>query len=409
MRVKENNNQINNNQALLKNKFHRAKALIPRKIAIPLRKLKTCLNLVFFKKLNSNLNNEKLIDKYFLIDAAYIQAPVKPHNSSLSTDEYYNLGCLAYSQMNEDAAFEFFASAIALTRHEPSMDKMRDMSQLYFSRAKDLSGTENPLIVRDSLVRAVELDPSNHIAREYLHDLLIHYAEPDLTKKCFIFYDGERALKIHTEAYKRALEYVTIGGVVGDILEFGVLGGWSSRIFCELMRDLRNFSNIHLFDSFEGLPEYASNVDISSWEIQGRKIWQDKMKFPEDFLKQFITAHDKHIKTRLSEIIRKERIFIHKGFYSDTLKTDIPFKAAIVHIDCDLYQSTSEVLWGLYRMKAYQDGCVLLFDDWNCNRASPRQGERLAFQEFLDSQVDFEASSWFSYSYNGMAFILHQK
>jgi O-methyltransferase len=224
---------------------------------------------------------------------------------------------------------------------------------------------------------------------------------------CFIFYDGDGARAIHGEAYKRAIEFVTIGGVVGDVLEFGVLGGWSARLICEAMRDVFNLNNIHLFDSFEGLPDYASEIDKTSYEIGGRDIWSDKMRFPADFLKQFGQPHEWHIRDRISEVIRAERILIHKGYYSETLKEDLGIKAALVHIDCDLYQSTAEVLWGLHRMKSFQDGCVLLFDDWNCNRANPRYGERRAFQEFLDGQTRFTASPWFTYGYNGAAYILH--
>jgi hypothetical protein len=58
-------------------------------------------------------------------------------------------------------------------------------------------------------------------------------------------------------------------------------------------------------------------------------------------------------------------------------------------------------------MKAFQDGCVILFDDWNCNRASPNYGERRAFREFMQEQNDFTSSAWFTYGYNGAAFILH--
>jgi hypothetical protein len=349
------------------------------------------------------------ISRYFLADAEQPQPPLqRPGNlGTLSADDHYQAGLQARTQGRDDLAFHYFAFATALTGHEPAMGEMRDMGQACLRKALELNGRDDLLNARDLLVQAVEMDHRNPQARKMLARLLQPFEIPDLTKMCFIFYDGERADHIHREAYKRALEYVTLGGVVGDILEFGVLGGWSSRIFCEIMRDLANFSRIHLFDSFEGLPDYASDIDINSWEIGGRKIWADKMRFPDEFRKQFVSAHYLHIRTRLSEIIRRERILIHKGFYSETLKDDLPLKASIVHIDCDLYQSTAEVLWALYRMNAYQDGCVLLFDDWNCNRASPLQGERRAFTEFLDGQSRFTATPWFSYGYNGMAFHLH--
>ncbi|MGH8643560.1 MAG: TylF/MycF/NovP-related O-methyltransferase, partial [Gammaproteobacteria bacterium] len=82
---------------------------------------------------------------------------------------------------------------------------------------------------------------------------------------------------------------------------------------------------------------------------------------------------------------------------------------ALVHIDCDLYQSTVEVLWSLYRMDVFQDGCVLMFDDWNCNKASLNYGERRAFREFIEGQERFAHSPFFTYGFNGAAFFLHDR
>jgi hypothetical protein len=251
------------------------------------------------------------------------------------------------------------------------------------------------------------------VAEQGMGDLIAHASlteraqGSDLTKTCFIFYDAERARAIHEEAYRRSLEYVTLAGIAGDVMEFGVLGGWSARIFCETMRDIFNLGNIRLFDSFEGLPEYDSEVDRSSYEIAGRDVWSNKMKFPDDFLHQFGQPHHLHIREKLAEIIRPERIFVHKGFYSETLKAPPQAKASIVHFDCDLYQSTVEVFSGLNAGKCFQDGTVLLFDDWNCNRANPNFGQRRALQEFLSWQSDFTATPWYTYGYNGAAYILH--
>jgi hypothetical protein len=55
-----------------------------------------------------------------------------------------------------------------------------------------------------------------------------------------------------------------------------------------------------------------------------------------------------------------KEIFIHKGFYSETLKVPPEAKTSIVHFDCDLYQSTIEVFSGLHQGNCFQDGTVLL-------------------------------------------------
>jgi O-methyltransferase len=324
---------------------------------------------------------------------------------SLSAEHYFRAGELARRRRDDAASFANFARAISLIpRYEPARDALIEMSNECISQAAAQKGPEKLAL----LVKAFEMNPANSAVRaELLQFLQDRQGGPDLTQMCFVFYDGERARRVHEEAYKRALEFVTIGGIPGAVMEFGVLGGWSSRIFCEVMRDIFNLNNIYLFDSFEGLPEYDSVIDRESYEIGGRNVWSDKMKFPADFLKQFGQPHQWHIRDRLSEVIRPERIFIRQGFYSETLKNPPNEKASIVHIDCDLYQSTVEVLEGLHRGNCLQDGTVLLFDDWNCNKANPNFGERRAFREFLESQNDFTATPWFTYGWCGAAYIIH--
>ena len=323
-----------------------------------------------------------------------------------SAAHFHALGVAARGAGDDDAAFRMFSRAISLIpRYEPAQRELRAMSTECLARLEPNMDAHGRLLI---LARALELDPQNQQVRRDLEQAHVdRQGGADLTKMCFIFYDGERARRIHEEAYKRALEFVTIGGVVGDVLEFGVLGGWSARIFAEIMRDILNLNNLHLFDSFEGLPEYASAIDRDSYEIGGRNLWGDRMRFPETFVEQFGQPHYYHIRDRLSEVLRPDRIIIHKGFYSETLKKKLGTKASIVHIDCDLYQSTVEVLRALYKQDVLQDGTVVLFDDFNCNRANPNYGERRAWREFLSSQQRFSASPWFTYGFNAAAFILH--
>jgi O-methyltransferase len=55
-----------------------------------------------------------------------------------------------------------------------------------------------------------------------------------------------------------------------------------------------------------------------------------------------------------------------------------------------------------------QDGTVLTFDDWNCNRANPAFGQRRAFREFLETHpAKYSASHYLNYGFNCAAFILH--
>jgi hypothetical protein len=323
---------------------------------------------------------------------------------SLSADHFFEQGEDARGTGDDATAFAYFARANSLIyRHGPTAQALLAISdECYQASVLATEHDKFPL-----LVRCLEMNPGNNDARAAIAKVVERAHGSDLTKTCFIFYDVERAQVLHREAYKRALEFVTLGGIAGDVMEFGVLGGWSARIFCETMRDIFNLNNIRLFDSFEGLPEYDSEVDRSSYEIAGRNIWSNKMKFPDEFLNQFGQPHHLHIREKLSEIVRPERIFVHKGFYSETLKTPPEAKASIVHFDCDLYQSTVDVFDGLHNGGCFQDGTVLLFDDWNCTRGNPKFGQRRAMQEFLASQSNFTATPWYTYGYNGAAYVLH--
>ena len=93
------------------------------------------------------------------------------------------------------------------------------------------------------------------------------------------------------------------------------------------------------------------------------------------------------------------------GFFKDAaleLSSNMKTKAAIINIDCDLYESTCDALnisapW-------IQVGSVLLFDDYNCFCADNHKGERKAFREFqMNTKLQFE--KWFTYQYSGQAYL----
>jgi hypothetical protein len=352
--------------------------------------------------LMNNFSPKDLMDHFQV--ASYDESP--PHEAMPWVLE-------GKSRMEKGAfgdALGCFNKALAIVLRFPhAVIETRKLSVIYYGQAR-LSLQKGE--VERSLwlaVTAVEADPENSDARNLVAEIDSLNPRRDTTKTCYVFYDAKRAEKIHREAILRCLEFISISGVIGDIMEFGVLAGWSARIFAETMRDLMVMGNLRLFDSFDGLPDYDSEIDQKSFEISGRNIWSDKMRFSEDFVSAASGSLDEQIKNNLSYVIRDDRIKVHRGFYKNTLQQRLPTKAALIHMDCDLYQSASEVLWGLFRNECIQDGCVVMFDDWNCNKANPNFGEKRAFQEFLKKQKRFTASQFFTYGFNGAAFILHER
>ncbi len=122
----------------------------------------------------------------------------------------------------------------------------------------------------------------------------------------------------------------------GDFLQFGVFKGHTARIFESFILPGRK---LHLFDSFEGLPESWTNTEFG------------KGYFAVDASEVY--AFD------------PSRTVIHKGWFSDTIG---PYKEknsnpiAMIHLDADLYSSTITVLEELNDQIV--PGTILLFDEF---------------------------------------------
>jgi hypothetical protein len=79
-------------------------------------------------------------------------------------------------------------------------------------------------------------------------------------------------------------------------------------------------------------------------------------------------------------------VVLHKGWFSDTIPAwhvQHTGPIAFIHIDCDLYSSTVDILTGL--ADRLQAGTVILFDEY-FNYPGWRQHEFQAWQEFVASR-----------------------
>jgi O-methyltransferase len=214
-------------------------------------------------------------------------------------------------------------------------------------------------------------------------------------------YNKQRADMIYGEAFRKCFEYLTGTGIVGDILEFGTLRGYTARVIANLMKEFGYAGRLHLFDSFEGLPDIYSPVDQQSYEVAVNKVWlSGLMACRKDI--------PLRIEKALVKIIPAAQLKIIKGYFEDTLESHLPdSQAALIHVDCDLYASAKFVLSKVLASDLLQDGCLLLFDDFNCNRANPYMGERRALAEIFASQERFAYSPFFSYGWHGQVFFVH--
>jgi hypothetical protein len=210
--------------------------------------------------------------------------------------------------------------------------------------------------------------------------------------------------------------YTHASAVRGDVAEFGSFWGRSAEVLAAAVaRHGRQFSatdsahgiaqrELWLFDSFQGLPTSTHAADLTSPHVEtGVWCWTielGKGPTPEGMMK-LCAAH-----------LEQARIKIVPGWYKDTLGS-IPAgkKFALVHADCDLYESTYQVLDHLLEHDMLSDGCALYFDDWYCNRGSPKFGQQKAFADIREkyglTQPD-RLTDWGAYGVLGRRFIVHE-
>jgi len=134
----------------------------------------------------------------------------------------------------------------------------------------------------------------------------------------------------------------------GMWLEFGVWKAESLNHLAGLTRD-----KVYGFDSFEGLPE--------TWHLSMKRgVFSTGGVLPR-------TA---------------ENVVLVKGWFQDTLpkflETMPGAKAALIHVDCDLYKSARLVLWELH--SRIGPGTVIIFDEF---AGIMPDDEARAFREFV--------------------------
>ena len=106
------------------------------------------------------------------------------------------------------------------------------------------------------------------------------------------------------------------------------------------------------------------------------------------------------------------KVKIVPGWFKDTLNAETRTKlflksAAVVWVDCDLYESTVPVLEFITDLVV--DGTILVMDDWFFYKGRPDMGERKAFAEWLNINPNISFTEFHKYSWHGNSFILHKK
>ena len=202
-----------------------------------------------------------------------------------------------------------------------------------------------------------------------------------------------------------AIEYINYEKIPGDILEFGVFTGVSLALLTKAQSiDPKGVTRrIVGFDAFEGLP---ASIDVHA-------RWRRGDCTTINGWHPFLTAGERVTSETVKQLFVACGLpapELEVGWFVDTLPHVIPTRysqAALLHIDCDLYESTLQVLTAV--SPALQDGTLVLFDDWFHYKGNPNKGEARTFQEFLQGHPQWGAVQYRPYGTFGNSFIVYKK
>lgn len=141
----------------------------------------------------------------------------------------------------------------------------------------------------------------------------------------------------------------------GDMAEVGVYQGASAKLVCEVKGD----SRLHLFDTFEGLPQ----PEDFERPLLARAQFASSLEAVRDYLAGYPGVH------------------LYRGRFPDTAGPVSDTRFSFVHLDVDLYRSTLDALEFFYP-RMLPAGIILSHD------YSILEGVRRAFDEFLDGRPE---------------------
>jgi len=193
-----------------------------------------------------------------------------------------------------------------------------------------------------------------------------------------------------------AMNFVKVEKIPGDYYEFGVYQGQTFiRAYREAKRLGLNQMRFFAFDSFQGLPEIKGLDTFSNVFTKG------SLACGLDEFKRILRIQG----------VDLLRVGIIPGWFDQTLNARTREKwqmesAAVVWVDCDLYESAKYVMEFITPL--VQDGTVIIFDDWFSFKGNPSFGEQRACREWLQQNPQIKLTEFHKYYFNANSFIVYK-
>lgn len=159
-------------------------------------------------------------------------------------------------------------------------------------------------------------------------------------------------------------------GVDGDFVELGCYAGGTSKLLGLVMEWKKSDKTLHLYDSFEGLPEPSLE------DVGDNSVAKSQGGFPKGI---FSTQIEK-VEKVMTGICNYE---IYPGWFSETIPSKLPDKICYAHLDGDFYSSMLESLEGVY--PRLSSGAICVIDDYDNGRFP---GVNRATDEFMKDKPE---------------------
>src|SRR5262249_10142950 len=116
---------------------------------------------------------------------------------------------------------------------------------------------------------------------------------------------------------------VLVHEIPGELVEVGCNSGESSVLITKILGEFDPSKKLHVYDSFEGLPDRAPQDGVEHAERYGA----GQLKTTKDLLAENFRRYN----LPLPEI--------HQGWFDQTLPTQLPETICFAYLDGDLYTS----------------------------------------------------------------------